>query len=105
MTFERRLAEARSAGLIPRPVPQTPGRLLHFDPSASLSDGAAQVASEGFFDADNTPPEDTWVDFVEKPEGRWTAFDSYLVCWIPAELVEAAIAGIEANPEECLRWA
>lgn len=84
------------------------GRLLVFDPGQSLSDGAAEVETGGFFDEDNTPPWDTWVSYVEEHPQRpdaWTRLDSYLVCWIPAELADLADRAISVNPEGCLLWA
>ena len=35
---------------------------VHF-PDADLCDGAAELASDGFFDGHNTPPWDTWVGY------------------------------------------
>jgi hypothetical protein len=84
------------------------GRLLVFDPGQSLSDGAAEVETGGLFDEDNTPPWDTWVAYViEHPQrpDAWTTLDSYLVCWIPAELVDLVDRAIAVNPEGCLLWA
>ena len=71
------------------------GRLLLYSPDENLFDGAAMVASNGFFDVDNIPPWDTWVCFV----GR------YLVSWVPPQLLELANSGIEVNPEGCILWA
>jgi hypothetical protein len=91
------------------PEERTPdGRMLAFDPSQSLSDGAAAAESAGFFDDDNTPPWDCWLVFVEEAprlSDRWSAFDSYLLCWIPARWVERVQGAVDVNPEECLRWA
>jgi len=70
------------------------GRLLLYYTYDNLADGAAQQSSNGFFDADNIPPWDTWVSFYE----------GVLLCWVPAPLIEAAQMGIDANPEECIRW-
>ena len=59
-------------------------------------------------DDDNTPPWDSWLLFVEetpRSPDRWTAFDSYLLCWIPQSLVPMVDRAIEVNPEQCLRWA
>ena len=84
------------------------GRLLVFDPGQSLSDGAAAAETDFLFDNANVPPWDTWLLFVEeapRAPGRWSELDSYLLCWIPAELVELADRAIAVNPEECLRWA
>src|SRR5215470_18352450 len=82
----------------PSPVPSgahDKGRLLLFVPSETLFDGAAQQSSNGFFDVNNVPPWDIWVEFVDRT----------LVCWIPTTLVDAAQMGIDVNPEGCIRWA
>jgi hypothetical protein len=70
------------------------GRLLQYSPDENLCDGAAQYSSKGFFDVDNVPPWDTWVCFVE----------SYLVSWVPPQLMELASIGIQVNPEQCILW-
>lgn len=90
------------------------GRLLAFDPEASLFDGMANIETGGFFDNDNVPPFDTWVTYVYdeaywRPivpgETRgWDAFQTYLVAWIPPVFVESVGYGIEVNPEECILW-
>jgi hypothetical protein len=102
----RRAAALRSAG---RAAGATHGgRLLVFDPGQSLSDGAAAAETEGLFDDDNVPPWDTWLVFVEETPrvaGQWSELDSYLVCWIPEELIELTERAIWVNPEECLHWA
>ncbi len=66
------------------------------------------VASSGYFDEANTPPWDTWVQFIEdrNAQGReWQPFHSYLLAWVPAQWHALVSAGIEANPEQCIRWA
>jgi hypothetical protein len=70
------------------------GRLLFYNPSENLACGAAQVSSNGFFDVNNVPPWDIWVDFSE----------GILVSWVPLMLVQVAQMGIDVNPEECIRW-
>jgi hypothetical protein len=75
------------------------GRLLMFAPDDSLSDGAAEVNTNGFFDFDNIPPWDTWVAYLYESE-----LLNYFVSWIPAQLIELADTGIEVNPEACIRW-
>jgi hypothetical protein len=96
------LAEKRAEQLrLKRRYPNEPrtslqgGRLLLYAPDENLCDGAAQYSSKGFFDVDNAPPWDAWV----------CSFRSYLVSWVPPELLELAKAGIEANPEQCIFWA
>lgn len=71
------------------------GRLLLYVPEENLTDGAATYPSKGFFDVDNTPPWDIWVEYSERT----------LVSWVPTVLVELVEAGIEANIEGCIRWA
>jgi hypothetical protein len=71
------------------------GRLLLYDPYENLADGAAQLNSNGFFDAGNVPPWDTWVGLSE----------GVLLSWVHPLLIEAAQMGIDVNPEECIRWA
>jgi hypothetical protein len=73
----------------------TSGRLLLYYPHENLACGAAEVSSNGFFDVNNVPPWDIWVDFSERT----------LVSWVPPVLLEAAQMGIDVNPEECMRWA
>jgi hypothetical protein len=98
-----RLLNAQS----PRPLLPPAGNLLIFDPGQSLSDGAAMVESSGFFDADNTPPWDTWVAYVREEPRRsnsWSRLDSYLLCWIPSPFVSLVDRAIDVNPEGCLLW-
>jgi hypothetical protein len=71
------------------------GKLLLFTPQDSLSDGAATVASEGFFDVDNVPAWDTWIYF----DGQ------RLLSWVPAQLISRVQSGIDVNPEGCIGWA
>lgn len=70
------------------------GRGLLFAPQDSLSDGAATVQSEGFFDVDNVPAWDTWVYF----DGRT------LLSWVPPQLISKVQSGVDVNPEGCIRW-
>ncbi len=70
------------------------GRFLIYFPHENLADGAAQVGSNGFFDVNNVPPWDLWVSFSE----------GALISWVPLGLIELAQMGIDANPEECIRW-
>jgi hypothetical protein len=71
------------------------GRLLLYYPQEQLADGAAEYSSNGFFDVNNVPPWDIWVDFSEH----------ILVSWVPPGFIEAAQIGIDVNPEQCIRWA
>jgi len=76
------------------------GRLLLFDPDGSLSDGAAQVASHGFFDADNIPGWDTWIFYdTDQSQPYAGSFSTFLVSWIPSSFIELVDRGIDVNPE------
>jgi hypothetical protein len=77
------------------------GRLLVYEPDQSLCDGAAMVSSDGFFDADNVPPWDTWLGYVYDEQFNRV----YLLSWVPPVFLALADDGIEANPELCIRWA
>jgi hypothetical protein len=71
------------------------GRLLLYTPSENLACGAAEASSNKFFDVNNVPPWDIWVDFSE----------GTLVSWVPPALLDVAQMGIYVNPEACIRWA
>jgi hypothetical protein len=59
----------RAAGRSPAPLAAdlAGGRLVLFDLDGTLSDGAAAVDSQRFFDDDNVPPWDCWVLYVADP--------------------------------------
>ncbi len=73
---------------------QVLGRLLLYEPMETVSDGAAEASSRGFFDAEDAPPWDTWF---------WLR-ESTIFCWVPESLISDAQAGIDANPVDCIRW-
>jgi hypothetical protein len=77
------------------------GRLLSFAPDETLSDGAAETVSKGFFDVDNEPPWDLWLGYVVEKSSRPR---EYVVCWVPPAFLQAAEDGIEVNPEVCIDW-
>ncbi len=83
------------------------GRLVVYDPDQNRFDSMALVESFGYFDWDNLPPWDTWIAYVrdEEREQQGLSHASYLVAWVPPDLIERADAGIRANPERCLLWA
>lgn len=77
--------------------------LLYF-PDWNLSDGAAEVAPNGFFDVQNAPPSDTWVALFDDGPGGDVNYGRYLVCYVPSFLLDVTDRGIEVNPEECILW-
>jgi hypothetical protein len=81
------------------------GRLFLFFPFETLSDGAAENASDGFLDFENTPPWDTWLALLigENAKPFWSK-NLLLICWVPAEFEDLANDGINVNPESCICW-
>jgi len=79
------------------------GRLLVYFPDADLADGAAEAATAGFFDVNNTPPWDTWVALFRDAEAH-DAFADYIVAWVPAAFVSHAASGIDVNVGGSLAW-
>jgi hypothetical protein len=84
--------------------PLAGGRLLVYFPDADLSDGAAELETNGYFDVFNTPPWDTWVAFASDGAGADSSYGNYLVAWVPPVFLGAAAAGIDVNPEQCIAW-
>lgn len=81
------------------------GRLLVYFPNNDLACGAAEQETAGFFDVNNIPPWDTWVDFFQDETPNIDSFDTeYLIAWVPPELVSLANEGINVNPEQCIIW-
>ncbi len=109
------------------------GRLLIDDPEASDVCGLSGPESEGFIDALDVPPWDTWIGYFCEPNApdpeevrrtqeayrsfynkpprdgfvNWQppATVCYLLCWIPDEFVSLVDEGIKVNPVECFFWA
>ena len=80
------------------------GRFLLYFPDENLADGYAEVVSGGFFDVDNLPAYDTWVSMIEDEGHPRDSARRHLLCYVPEPFIEAANAGIDGNPEECIVW-
>jgi hypothetical protein len=65
--------------------------LVHF-PTPPHSRGAARAASDGYFDAHDAPPWDTWVAYIEE------ARRSYLVSWVPPQGLAQVTAAVAVAP-------
>jgi hypothetical protein len=79
------------------------GRPLVYFPDLQLADGAAEQATMGFFDVDNTPPWDTWVALL-RGNALGPSIADQLVCWIPPSFISLVERGIGVNPEGCIDW-
>jgi hypothetical protein len=75
-------------------VAESKGRLLLYEPLETVTDGASDSSSRGFFDIEDAPPWDTWFLYSEGSIFRW----------VPEALVQDAQAGIDANPVDCIHW-
>jgi len=121
------VVEARARGLseqgraLTEPAPDLAGgRLLLFEIDTSLMDGAAELATHGFFDGNSMPAWDTWV-WYENDELRgerraalrragdqsWTSlnFVGSLVSWIPPHILDLVHEGLEVETSDCIQWA
>jgi hypothetical protein len=72
----------------------TQSRLLLYEPLETVSDGAAEAASIGFYDIEDAPPWDTWFLYQ----------NNAIFCCVPESAISAAQAGIDANPVDCIHW-
>lgn len=103
------IVAAVRAALLRRNANENPGgRLLLFDPDGTLSDGTATLECPEIFDGHNVPARDFWLLYAGEQDAdpaRWKWFDSFLLAWVPPELVAAADRGVRVTPDECLLWA
>jgi hypothetical protein len=70
-------------------------KLLVYEPLETVTDGAAEAASLGFFNLEDAPPWDTWFMYA----------DHAIFCCIAEAATTRAQAGIDANPVDCIHWA
>jgi hypothetical protein len=75
-------------------VAKSRGRLLLYEPLETVTDGASDSSSRGFFDIEDAPPWDMWFLY-----SRGSIFS-----WVPEALAQDAQAGIDANPVDCIHW-
>ncbi len=81
------------------------GRLLFYAPDEQFADGLAEGETGGFFDVNNVPPWDTWVDYVQENDTSCSGvLRAYIICWIPPALLDTADRGISVNPEGSIGW-
>ena len=83
-----------SMELVPTALAQSRGKLLLYEPLETVTDGAAEASSGGFFDMEDAPPWDTWFLYA----------GGTIFSWVPETLFQKAQAGIDANPVDCIHW-
>jgi len=75
--------------------PPAESKLLLYAHLETVSDGAAEAGSSGFYDVEDAPPWDTWFSYENE----------IIFCCVPESAISAAQAGIDANPVDCIHWA
>jgi len=75
-------------------VAESKGRLLLYEPLETVTDGASEASSRGFFDGKDAPPWDMWFQYSA----------GSILSWVPEPLIRTAQAGIDANPVDCIHW-
>ena len=86
-------------------APPLEGNVLIWRAHLSVEDKASQYLSKGFFDELDTPPWDTWIDYITGDSGQTWGNPSYLLAWVPTAMEPFANVGIEANPIACIEFA
>ena len=82
------------------------GRPICFYPDYSLSEGFIFLSSEGYFDEDEFPPWDTWIDYsVNDFEHYHPDNHACLISWVPPQYIELVDRSISEDPYGCLVWA
>lgn len=89
------------------------GRLLCYAPHENLAEGVEEKETQGYFDVHATPPWDTWLWFVtqqtrfqKRPYGQEFWYDTYLISWVPPELINIVDTGaVYTSTTFALAWA
>ena len=86
------------------------GRLLCYAPYENLAEGVEEQETQGYFDVNAVPPWDTWLWFVTqqaREQNRpYLWYDTYLISWVPPELVDAVDKGaVATSTTHALEWA
>lgn len=80
------------------------GRLLAYDPTMAMCDGASAQESRGFFDDVDGPGYDAWVMAFDAGPHRRGGGDVLILSWVPRDLQTTAAEGVLVNPVECIWW-
>lgn len=82
--------------------PITAGRLLVFNPTKTLWEGAT-MAETPYFGIGDEPAWDTWITYVQEP-GSNKDWSEYLISWVPSEFISEVQDGINAMSTNGLSW-
>lgn len=75
------------------------GGLFYTFINQTVTDGACETVSNGFFDIYDSPPWDNWILLYEDKNSE------ILVSWVPLSEVENVEKAIEVNIIDCIHWA
>jgi len=79
------------------------GDWIGYRPGRSEETGEAEIASRGYFDVRDRPPLATWVSVVARPRAEGSGdLDLAILCYVPSEARDRALAGREACPNGSL---
>lgn len=88
------------------------GRLLCYAPYENLAEGVEEQETQGYFDVRAVPPWDTWLWFAaqqtrlqKRPFGQEFWYETYLISWVPPELVDIVDMGSRTSTTYALAWA
>ncbi|NJL55702.1 hypothetical protein HC928_11225 [bacterium] len=106
----RTLEEAYS--IISRASDLRMGRIMVFYRSLSTTDGSAAIITNGYFDACDFPPWTSWLSCGHQEARKSTEeyfgskqYDvSFLLSWVPKEMVELVNDVIEASADRQFDW-
>ena len=74
------------------------GEILIYEPDCNIFDGLSEHETHGYLDVNDCPPWDTWIGYINS-NGH-----TYVLSWVPSELVSLVNAGFEVNCVECFYW-
>lgn len=77
------------------------GRLLTLLPDWQLSEGACEIATNGYMDVDDTPPWDTWVGYLDFGGDGGTR---YLLSWVPPVFLHLIPDAFYVSSTDVFSW-
>jgi hypothetical protein len=70
------------------------GKLLLYEPEETVTDGASEAVSHGFFDIEDSPPWDTWFHLAS----------GSIFSYVPESAISLVQHGIDVNIVDCIQW-
>lgn len=76
------------------------GKIIFANPTESITDGAAQDYSKGYFDVYEFPPWDTWIGVSDEFE----ISKNYILAWVPNSWLNYVYSGKEVSLMDNICW-